>query len=125
MAFTIEMTPRGVLLAARWRREDQLNQMSAADMRNVLVELLTRHTKQPEEYFRGLKDDDLVSKGAVVAFLREAGIAGNFPFRDLTDDDLRNNLIWQCHERTDYSVPQLQGKSNKDLIPIALDWLNK
>jgi hypothetical protein len=125
MAFTIDLTARGVLLAARWRTEGVLNRMNADETRNTLIELLTRHTKQPVEYFQGLQDDDLVGKGAVVAFLREAGVAGKYQFQNMTDDDERNNLIWQCHENTDYSVAFLQGKTSKELIPIALDWLNR
>jgi phospholipase C len=49
---TIEMTPRGILLAGKWRTQDELNKMSAGDIRNTLIVELSKHTNQPVGIFR-------------------------------------------------------------------------
>ncbi len=47
MPFMIEMTPRGVLLAGKWRTEDELNHMPTEDKRNTLIVVLREYTNQP------------------------------------------------------------------------------
>jgi hypothetical protein len=51
MAFTIEMTLRGVLLAGKWRTEDELNHMPTNDKRNFLIVELEKHTNKLRSIF--------------------------------------------------------------------------
>lgn len=48
---------------------------------------------QSGQYFQGFKDADLIGKGAVVVFLREAGIRDDQALKGMSDDDERNVLI--------------------------------
>lgn len=53
MPFNIEMTLRGVLLAGKWRTEEELNQILTENKRNTLIVELSHHTNQPPEYSKG------------------------------------------------------------------------
>jgi hypothetical protein len=117
---TIEMTPRGILLAGKWRTQDELNKMSAGDIRNTLIVELSKHTNQPVGYFQGKKDDDLVGFGAMVVFLLKTGIRNDTWLKQNTDDDHRNILIYVLAPR-----PGLQGMSNQELVQIGLEWFAK
>jgi hypothetical protein len=94
---TIEMTPRGILLAGKWRTQDELNKMSAGDIRNTLIVELSKHTNQPVGYFQGKKDDDLVGFGAMVVFLLKTGIRNDTWLKQWA---LRPDLGWFREWRT-------------------------
>jgi hypothetical protein len=125
MSFTIEMTPRGVLLAGGFRTEDELNHMITEDKRNTMIVACTICTNQPVPYFQGMNDDELVGKLATSVFLDKADIRNREALHQMTDDDQRNTLIVVNNMRTDRSIPELQGKSNKELVQIGLEWFTK
>jgi len=122
MPFTIEMTPRGVLLAGKWRAESELNHMPTEDKRNSLIVELANHTNQPVAYFQGFDDDTLVGKAATVVFLREAGIRDDNALRNMSDSDQRNTLVVENNNHTDRPISSLQNMGNKELVQEGLGW---
>jgi hypothetical protein len=84
MAFTIEMTLRGILLAGKWRTEEELNHTSTENKRNTLIVEMTQHTNQDGGHFQGMNDEALIGVGAVVVFLREAGIRDDDALKKLS-----------------------------------------
>ena len=122
MPFTIEMTPRGVLLAGGWRAENELNHMPTEDKRNSLIVELANHTNQPVGYFQGFDDDALVGKAATVVFLREAGIRDDNALRNMSDSDQRNTLVVENNNHTDRPISSLQNMGNKELVQEGLGW---
>jgi hypothetical protein len=120
--FTITMTPGGILVAGKWRTQDEVNKAKAEDIRNTLIVELSGHTNQPGGYFQGKKDDDLVGIGAVVVFLLKAGIRDRAWLKQNSDDDHRNILIYVLAET---QRPGLQGMSNQKLVQIGLEWFAK
>lgn len=122
MAFTIEMTTRGVLLAGHWKTTEQLNHMSSEDKRNTLIVVLSDNTNQNVGYFQGLDTESLIGKGAVIAFLKETWIHDVNKLKEMTDDNQRNTLIVLNNNHTDIEVSKLQGMSNKENVQIGLQW---
>jgi len=118
----IEMTPGGILVAGKWRTQDEVNKAKAEDIRKALIVELSKRTIRPEGYFQDKKDDDLVGFGAVVVFLLKAGIRDDKWLKDNTDDDHRNILITVLAET---QRPGLQGMSNQELVQIGLQWFAK
>lgn len=125
MAFTIEMTPRGVLLAGGFRTEDELNRTSTENKRNTMIVECAAHTNQSVPYFQGKSDGDLVGKLATSVFLKEAEIHDREALHQMSDDDQRNTLIVVNNMRTDRPIAELQGKNNKELVQIGLEWFTK
>jgi len=125
MAFTIEMTPRGVLQAGEFRTEDDLNRMTTEDKRNTMIVACTLCTNQSVGYFQGLTDDVLVGKLATSVFLEKAGILDRAGLHAITDDDQRNTIIVVNNMRTDRAIGELQGQGNKELVQIGLEWFAK
>jgi len=118
----IEMTPGGILVAGKWRTQDELNKMSAGDIRNTLIVELSKRSIRPGGYFQDKKDDDLVGFGAMVVFLLKFGIRNDTWLKQNTDDDHRNILIYVLAET---QRPGLQGMSNQKLVQIGLEWFAK
>ncbi len=112
----IEMTIPGILLAGKWRTENELNAISANDKRNTLITELNAHSKQKNGYFAAFKDDDLVGMGAVMVFLMAAGIRDKNWLKANTCDDHRNGLIAFLDARTGEPVSKLQGLTNQELV---------
>jgi hypothetical protein len=125
MTFTIEMTPRGVLLAGGFRTEAELNRTSTDDKRNTMIVELAKHTNQPGGYFQGLSDDDLVGALAISVFLLKAEVRDLDALQKLSVDDQRNILIIVNNGYTDKPIGELQGKTNKELVQLGLGWFSK
>jgi hypothetical protein len=125
MPFKIEMTPRGVLLAGKWRKADELNHMPTAEKRNALVVELSKHTNQTVKYFSSFDDDTLVGKGATVVFLREAGIRDDNALKNMSDADQRNAMVVENNDHTDRPIPELSAMSDKELVQVGLEWFTK
>lgn len=125
MAFTIEMTLRGILLAGKWRTEEELNHTSTENKRNTLIVEMAHHTNQDGGVFQAMNDETLIGVGAVVVFLREAGIRDDDALRKMSHDDQRNILIIEDNNRTDRPIGELQGLKNQELVQIGLDWFSK
>lgn len=125
MAFTIEMTLRGILLAGKWRTEEELNHTSTENKRNTLIVEMAAHSNQNAGHFQAMNDEQLIGVGAVTVFLREAKIRDDAGLKTMSDDDQRNVLIIENNYRTDKPISQLQGMSNKELVQLGLEWFAK
>jgi len=125
MAFKIEMTPRGVLLAGKWRTEAELNHMPTNDKRNCLIIELSKHTNQTGQYFQGFDDDTLVGKAATAVFLKEAGIRDDNGLKNMSDADQRNTMVVENNNHTDRPGSELQAMTDKQLVTLGLEWFAK
>ncbi|WP_405183627.1 hypothetical protein [Nocardia sp. NBC_01377] len=90
------------------------------DQRNTLITELTNRTNQSVSHYQSLNDDDLAGAGAVLVFIRQAGIRTDLEIESMSDDDLRNTLIVEVNLQTGVSVPQLQGLTNSELVLVGL-----
>jgi len=122
MPFTIEMTPRGVLLAGQWRTLAELDIMPPAEQRNALVIELSKHTNQTEPYFSGFDDPTLVGKLAIVVFLRVFGIRNDDELKTMSDGVQRNAMVVENNKHTGRSIPELSALNDKELVQMGLEW---
>jgi hypothetical protein len=109
---------RGVLLTGRFRSQRDLNGMSDDDQRNTLITELVGRTNQPVGHYQAMDDATLAGAGAVLVFVREAGVRDDAAIRMMSDDDLRNTLIVEIAAVTGRS--DLQGLNNLDLVQLGL-----
>jgi hypothetical protein len=122
MPFSIDMSLSGVLLAGGWRTQDELNRMPTNDQRNALIVELGKHTTQPVEYFQGFDDHTLVGKGAIVTFLRKAGLRRDAALKHMTDDDQRSAVVAVNRDLSRKSVAELQTMNSQELVQLGLVW---
>lgn len=108
-----------MLLAGKFRTHAQLNTMTHEDQRNTLIVELVGHTNQSVQHFQSLDDVTLAGTGAVMVFLREAGIRTDAALKTMSDDDQRNTLIVAIDSQT-HQGSALQGLSNLDLVRAGL-----
>jgi len=117
---TCSITIRGVLLAGKFRTQGELDVMSADNQRNTLIVEMTGRTNKSVGYFQAMDNATLAGAGAVLVFIREAGIRDDQAIRTMSDDDLRNTLIVVLETRTNLQVGVLQGMTNVDLVLLGL-----
>jgi hypothetical protein len=110
---------RGVLLIGKFRNHHQLNAMSHDDQRNTLIVELAGHSNQSISSYQALDDDALAGAGAVMVFLRKAGIRDDAALKTMSADDQRNTLIVEIDGQT-HLGSRLQGVSNLDLVLLGL-----
>jgi hypothetical protein len=110
---------RGVLLAGEFRTQHELNVMSHDDQRNTLIVEMAGRTNQSGAHFQSLDDVTLAGAGAVLVFLREAGIRTDAQLKTMSDDGQRNTLIVEIDGQT-HLGSQLQGLKNMDLVLAGL-----
>ncbi len=108
---------RGVLLAGRFRTQQQLNQMSEDDQRNTLIVELANHSSQAD--YQALGDHALAGAGAAMVFLRGAGIRDDAALATMSADDQRNTLIVEINGQTNLGQ-RLQSLQNLDLVRLGL-----
>jgi hypothetical protein len=89
--------------------------MSHDDMRNTLIVVMTSLSNQTD--YQAYNDADLAGVGAVMVFLREAGIRNDANLRTMSADDQRNVAIVELKGQTGRN---LQGLGNLDLVLAAL-----
>jgi hypothetical protein len=116
----IPIPVRGTLQIGGFRTYRELNRMSHADHRNTLITELAGRTNQSVEHYQSLHDEQLAGAGAVLVFIRQAGIRDDADIKGMSDDDLRNTVIVELNAQTGLAVPELQGMSNRDLILLGL-----
>ena len=126
MALSIDLTVRGVLLAAHWRTAEELDYISTENKRNTLiVELAKTCTNQSVPYFQGFDDDHLVGKASIWLLLKALDIPAGPNTPQNTDGSQRNTLITLLNARTDTPIATLQSKSDPELVTQGIDWFNK
>ncbi len=111
---------RGVLLAGKFRRQHDLNDMSHDDQRNTLIVELSGRSSQDVPHFQAMDDDTLAAAGAVLVFQREAKLLSDDELKAMSDDQQRNNLIVEIDNQTRMGVPQLQGLKSMELVQLGL-----
>jgi hypothetical protein len=111
---------RGVLLAGKFRSQEELNGMSRDDQRNTLIVELVNHSNQPVGHFQGLDDAAVAGAGALMVFLRETRARTDDELRRMSDDDQRNTAIVILNAQTGIPGPRLQGMSNLELVHEVL-----
>jgi hypothetical protein len=109
---------RGVLLAGKFRSQDDLNKISHDNQRNTLIFEMAERSK--EINLQSLDDDTLAGMGAVLVFLRTARIRDDAALKGMTADEMRNILIVELGAQTKMSGPSLQGMSNIELVLLGL-----
>jgi hypothetical protein len=124
-AIAIDMTLDGVLLAGSWRNADELAQMSEEDKRNALIVELSKHSLQEVPFFQGFDTQTLIGKGAILVFLITAGIRDAFALQGMSDGDQRNALIVENASHTEFTIPVLQGMTDRELVKVGLSWFRK
>lgn len=107
---------RGVLLVGKFRTFEELNSMSRDDHRNTLIVELTNRTNQPVTHYQAMTDPDLAGVGATLVFLRMTSARTDAELATLSDDDQRNTLIVTVAGKTGLPVPELQARSNLELV---------
>ncbi len=108
---------RGVLIAGRFRTQRELNQMSLDDQRNTLIVELTAHSNQSN--YQAFNNAELEGMGAVMVYLRGAGIRSDADLRRMSADDQRNTLISALGVQT-HLGGELQRLPNLDLVVLGL-----
>ncbi|WP_169977600.1 hypothetical protein [Tautonia rosea] len=111
---------RGVMMAGKFRTFRDLNGMSDESQRNTLIVEMAGRTNQPVEHYQAMDDATLAGVGAVLVFVREAGIRNDSAIRVMSDDDLRNTLIVELAAATGLPGPMLQSMNNLDLVCVGL-----
>jgi hypothetical protein len=110
---------RGVLLAGGFRTHHQLIAMSAEDQRNTLIVEMVAHSNQPVGDYQGLNDFQLAGAGAVMVFLRGAGIRDDTQLKTISADDQRNIMIVEIDGQT-HLGSKLQSLISMDLVRLGL-----
>ena len=110
---------RGVLLAGRFRTQQQLDTMTREDMRNTLIVEMAGHSNQSAASYQGLDDAQLEGAGAVMVLLRHARIRDDAALRRMSADDQRNTLIVELESQTRLGR-ELQGLSDLGLARTML-----
>jgi hypothetical protein len=110
------MTVRGVLLAGKWRTEEELNRTSADNKRNTLIVELGGHSNETGNSMWGLSDEVLVGKAAVLLLLMDAGIRQKDWLKANSFNNHRNALIASIHSFTDEPLEALRRLSDPELV---------
>lgn len=119
----IPIPVRGTLQIGGFRTYRELNGMSHADHRNTLITELAGRTNQSVEHYQSLADEQLAGAGAVLVFIRQAGIRDDADIKGMSDDDLRNTLITEMDKNQAgnvIGVSDFQAMSNLDLVADGL-----
>jgi hypothetical protein len=93
--------------------------MSHDDQKKALIREMAVRTNQPAQHFGLLKDDALAGAGAVLVYLRTAGIRADQELKAMSDDDQRNILIVEIGGQL-LMGSELQGLSNMELVLLGL-----
>lgn len=93
--------------------------MSAEDQRNALIVEMVAHSNQPVGDYQGLNDFQLAGAGAVMVFLRGAGIRDDAQLKTISADDQRNIMIVEIDGQT-HLGSRLQSLRNMDLVLAGL-----
>lgn len=91
--------------------------MSHEAQRNTLIVELTGRTNQAN--YQSYDDRELAGAGALLVFLRKAGIRTDAQVKTLTADDMRNLVIVEIDAQTGHGK-SLQGWQNIDLVRVGL-----
>lgn len=100
--------------------------MSPDGQRNTLITELVGRTNQPVGHYQAMDDATLAGAGAVLVFLREAGIRDDAAIRSMSDDDLRNIAIVEVAAQPNVAIDfhgpgaLLQGRTNLAIIGFLL-----
>jgi EAL domain-containing protein (putative c-di-GMP-specific phosphodiesterase class I) len=99
--------------------EEQAAAMAPGDQRQALVNQLSRITHRPADSLSGLRDYDLIGRGAAIAFLLQMGIVNEDLGIDWSLDNYRNTLIVET-AGLGYDGA-LQGLTDQQLVRLALE----
>lgn len=125
MAYSIDMSLRGVLRDGGWRSEADLNTMSTEDKRNTLIVILAGSSRDSAGHYQAQDNERLIGAAATVIFLQWAGVRDLKSLQGLSQDDQRNILIVENNKHSDVDIGKLQGQTNQQLVHSGLEWLNK
>ncbi|MBX7235200.1 MAG: hypothetical protein K1X65_12480 [Caldilineales bacterium] len=100
--------------------------MSPDGQRNTLITELVGRTNQPVGHYQAMDDATLAGAGAVLVFLREAGIRDDAAIRSMSDDDLCNIAIVEVAAQPNVAIDfpgpgaLLQGRTNLAIMGFVL-----
>ena len=130
----VEMTPRAVLLAGQWATEDDLkpkggwrdpNDFRTADdeIRERLVKTILDNSDARRAGNIGLTDSaNLAGIGAVIVFLRDAGICDRRALQGMTTKQQKETLISEIQRWTGKPYDELAGLPCETLIEIGVEF---
>jgi hypothetical protein len=130
----INMTLRGVLVAAKWRSdtelptETQLEGMSPKARSDVLsgftnkvIVELAGHSNKDRPYYQGKTNDEIIGQSAVVAFLMQNNGLDRARLITMSDGEQRQLMIEEDQYQTSIPKGDLELMSNQKLVRLALD----
>jgi len=111
-----EMTLRGILIAGKWRKEEEIRYAASDDMRNTLIVELGGHSNQTGEFFWGKRDDELVGMGAIVICILQTKFHDRDWLKAHSCPEHRNALIERIHNFMGEKVEALRQLSDGELV---------
>lgn len=105
----------GVLLAGKFRTQEQLSWMSAEDQRNTLITELVGRTKDTVRYYQSLNDANLAGRGALLVYMRRLAARTDQQIKTMSAEDIRNTLIVELVGRTRDTVNYYQSLNDSAL----------
>jgi hypothetical protein len=120
----------GMLVAGKFRSQDDVNRMNSNDQRNTLIVEMYNRTKNGVSYYQSLNNDALAGQAALLVALRADRGRTDEQLKAMSTDDMRNTVIVAVNYRTgpfygsSRSISELQKLSNISLAKMLL-WSNQ
>lgn len=109
----------GLLIAGGFRSHKEVIAMSQDDRRNTLIVEMSKHSNKPTTFFQAMSGAELEGVGAVLVFLRRAGIRTDAELVKISPDDQRNILIVEVDGHT-HLGSRLQSLTNIKLVAVGM-----
>jgi hypothetical protein len=108
-----------MLLAGGWRTAAELANMSADDMRNTLIVVLSQNSTDNVPSLQAQTSQELTWHARMYLWLVAAGIRTSSELSAMSLDNQRNGTIVEINKQKGISIGALQAKKNEELMQIA------
>jgi len=110
----------GLLLAGKFRRENEIDRMLYEEQRNTLITELANRTAHPIATLQSLDNVQLTNAGALLVMLRAARLRDDAMMKTMTIEDMRSVLAVDTATHSGLTIPQLLAAGPIDLVLAAL-----